>query len=210
LSITASIPVRLPSQLDHGNAAPARADHDHILLDQKFDEARFKDFERGRRCHHALPAIGICGDPPAALGCQGACFALGIGGTDRLSRLAKGRITAINPDLRQKGSDQGPAGQHVHQLPFDQIADHAGALCIQHIKRLGDVRRGRRLKRQQPDLCAVAVCHHHLMAGGADRCQSRSRVLDATRLMVPRQPFDVRKKGAVTKGKDNAHVLASC
>ncbi len=97
-------------QLDHGNAAPARADHDHILLDQKFDEARFKDFERGRRWLHALPAIGICGDPPAALGCQGACFALGIDGTDRLSRLAKGRIMAINPDLRQKDSDQAPPG----------------------------------------------------------------------------------------------------
>ena len=56
-------------------------------------------------------------------------------------------------------------GRRVSQLQLDQIADHAFALGTENIERILAILRARiGLQGQQPDLRAVAVCDHQLMA----------------------------------------------
>ena len=117
-----------------------------------------------RRGHHAAPVVAIGLDRPALVGCQGLGGGLVVDRSNELGRVAEGRVVGVHLDHGQDGGQRHLEGQHIAQLLLQQVADHALRLGAQDVQWIGlDVRIGRRLQRQQPDLRAVAVRHDQLM-----------------------------------------------
>ena len=92
---------------------------------------------------------------------RASCF--GIKRPDRLAGRGEGRIGRIDFDQRQKRGDLA-LGKRARERLLDEIADHAFALGPEQVERVGPrVAVCGSLKRQQPDLRAIAVGQHDVV-----------------------------------------------
>lgn len=166
-------PLESPVAGDDGDAAPARGDDDHVLVDEGADGVDLDDADRPRRGHDAAVAALAVVDhvPPAGPG-ELSRLVLGEVGADGLGRVLEGRIGGVDHDV---GDDRDHSGQPPAALGEQGEAEQAPELALGHRVDAEERERGDDggglvlLDGEVPDLGAVAVDEDDVPAGIAQR-----------------------------------------
>ena len=132
---------------------------------------------------------------------------LAVDRTDRLAGLGKGRIRAVDLDLREQGRNL-PARQLIAQRLLDQIADHSFAFGAQDIERIrAHVLVGRRLQGQQSDLRTVAVGDDDLVPSRDWRHRLGDSVQQIASLHLCVERLAAAQERVAAKRHDHEHQL---
>ena len=120
--------------------------------------------------------------------------------------MAKGRITPVNEDLRQKRRNETAARQCIVEFLLDQIAHHAFTLGVEHVERIaGLLGPDGSLQSQQPDLRAIAMCDHKLMSRLEKRKECGNRAPDIGALGLGRHRLTAPQQGVAPQRDDDPH-----
>ena len=125
---------------------------------------------------------------------------------DRLRRVAEGRVVPVHLDEGQQRREPLLERQLVPELLLDQVADHALGLGPEQVERVRlDLRVGRALQREQPDLRPVPVRDHELVLERErrERLAGGARVLA---LVLGRQRLPTAEQRVPAECRDDPHL----
>src|SRR6185295_6286125 len=190
------------------DAAAAAGDDERAFARQPLDDRRLDDALGLRRRDRAPPAaVAVLHHRPAELGGERARDLLLHERADRLGRLLKRGVVAVDERLRHERDDRdadAAALQRVAERVLEHEADRALGVADRVLHRhrrhlaVGDLGAAQ----DEADLRAVAVRQHDVPAGGDHRRDVRRRLADRVVLVVERGVRVVEDERVAADGDD--------